>query len=554
MEENKITVSETSQESAQNHADVSTRKFSIFYSWQSDISKTRYLIRDSIDEAIDLAQEAIAIDAERDEATKNTTGSPNIVTTLFSKIDTCDLFIADISLCYKSDQKGNKRAPNPNVLLELGYAVKTLGWERVICLCNTDYGEEYPFDISHNRITKFSLAEINREEVKYKIAKIIFQNIRDLKNSQPRAKSNMATHIVGGYDVRTHRVTKAITPIIIGQQESYTLHNEELLSEAKKLLVEIEGLTSKMEFNKELEAKEKKKVIEDDVTEIPWTESMSSKEELPKKAQPMSTDLLRALKSPVVWRDSTEDEDRIRYWLGKNVSKNFFDLGGLETMKGLSLIGNDKLEGTDNEKEKYNMLRKMSYVLHQLDLRTCYIGTFNGMCFIPLAIHNISSLQDSDIRVVVTVDVGEIVEPDENLISDELKGHQGLLCRNDEDDDIGVIAELFILPEDGIIHVEPLEYDVSSYIPKAPLFNGSGYSTSFKTENDYKEELKEFIASSDRNRHYEFDIQKLRPNECRWLSTGMLIKPIENRISVHYQIHSTHSDGTLNGMLDYRCC
>ena len=79
------------------------RKFKIFYSWQSDLPKkqTRNFIRECIDEAIDLAEESETIEAERDEATKDTTGSPNIVTTLFSKIDECDLFIADISLCFR---------------------------------------------------------------------------------------------------------------------------------------------------------------------------------------------------------------------------------------------------------------------------------------------------------------------------------------------------------------------------------------------------------------------------------------------------------------------
>ena len=105
------------------------QKFKIFYSWQSDLpgNKTKNFIRECIDEAIDVAQESEAIEAERDEATTGTTGSPNIVTTLFSKIDNCDLFIADLSLCFTEDRQNEKKSPNPNVLLELGYAVKTLG-------------------------------------------------------------------------------------------------------------------------------------------------------------------------------------------------------------------------------------------------------------------------------------------------------------------------------------------------------------------------------------------------------------------------------------------
>ena len=146
--------------------------FKIFYSWQSDLPgrKTRNFIRRCIDDAIAFAGASETIEAIRDEATKDTTGSPNIVTTLFSKIDDCDLFIADVSLCFTGDEKKEqdgkemiKHSPNPNVLLELGYAAKTLGWERVICLCNTDFGSDYPFDIAQNRRTPYSLVGKDKE-------------------------------------------------------------------------------------------------------------------------------------------------------------------------------------------------------------------------------------------------------------------------------------------------------------------------------------------------------------------------------------------------------
>lgn len=161
-------------------------KFRIFYSWQSDLTgnKTRYFIRECIDEAIELAQDSEAIDAERDEATTGVTGSPDIVATLFSKIDDCDLFVADLSLCFTENQNKKKRSPNPNVLIELGYAVKTLGWDRIVCLCNTDFGEEYPFDIAHNRIANFSFDGKSRKEVLADISRIIFTNIRDIRSKR----------------------------------------------------------------------------------------------------------------------------------------------------------------------------------------------------------------------------------------------------------------------------------------------------------------------------------------------------------------------------------
>jgi hypothetical protein len=44
--------------------------------------------------------------------------------------------------------KNRRRTPNPNVLVELGYALKALGDERVIVVVNTAFGKEelLPFD------------------------------------------------------------------------------------------------------------------------------------------------------------------------------------------------------------------------------------------------------------------------------------------------------------------------------------------------------------------------------------------------------------------------
>lgn len=221
------------------------QKFKIFYSWQLDLpgNKTKNFIRECIDEAIDLAQESEAFEAERDEATTGTIGSPNIVTTLFSKIDNCDLFIPDLSLCFTEDRQNEKKSPNPNVLLELGYAVKTLGWDRVICLCNTDYGDKYPFNIAHNRITDFSLEGKSKKEVKSDIAKIIFINIRNLRKQLPRAKKGLASHIIGAYDFEDQN---SLVPIEISKQEGYVLHNKELLEKARNLILEIQELTDRI--------------------------------------------------------------------------------------------------------------------------------------------------------------------------------------------------------------------------------------------------------------------------------------------------------------------
>ncbi len=173
------------------------------------------------------------------------------------------------------------------------------------------------------------------------------------------------------------------------------------------------------------------------------------------------------------------------------------------------------------------------------------------MFFIPLAIQNISAMEDRDIRVVVKIESGEIVEPDEHLIWNEYEGIQGLLCRDDEDKtDVGIICELFCLNEDGFIQTEDIPYNPSRYLPKMPIITPYGLSQPEKTAEDYKQELEEFIASTDGRGYYEFDVASLRPGECRWLCCGMLVRPIDGNVKILYQIYSAHSTGELNGSLD----
>lgn len=512
-------------------------KFKVFYSWQSDLPKnaTRNFIRKCIDDAIDLAEETETIEAERDEATTGITGSPNIVTTLFSKIDDCDLFIADISLCFSEIQNHKKKSPNPNVMLELGYAVKRLGWERVICLCNVDFGAEYPFDIEHNRITNYSLDGKSKKEVASELARIIFTNIRDIRKLTPKTKAGMASHIIGAYDFNEHTVLQRLFAIDIANREGYALHNQELTHDAQQLVTEIETIA----INPPTTANENQ---------------IASA--LPDQA-PLSSDLqalvqkLSGTEVPVRWKEADLDDAVIKHWLGIEVSDVFFELGGLKRVLPAFDIMRPSLRGTDDEIKKYELLRDLESKLTQLRVRTDYLKTFEGMCFIPLAIQNISAVQDENIRVVVSVKIGEIVEPNEHLIWGKLDGTQGYLCREEDDDDVGVICELFVLPEDGVIHTEDIPYDPERVNVRMPIPTANGLAYPMKNEKDYALELQEFVAKTDSRGYYEFDVETLRPGECKWLCCGMLLKPIDGRISITYRIHSSHSAGDLVGTLEW---
>ena len=129
----------------------------IFWSWQSDLParETRGLIREALTAAI--AEVAAEMDEaarpEIDHDTRGVAGSPDIVATILSKIEKAAVFVADVTPITISDS--GKHVANPNVLIELGYAKRALGTERVILVWNTAFTgarpEDLPFDMRHRR-------------------------------------------------------------------------------------------------------------------------------------------------------------------------------------------------------------------------------------------------------------------------------------------------------------------------------------------------------------------------------------------------------------------
>lgn len=139
----------------------------VFYSWQSDLKAAHG--RTIIEKCLDAAK--ASLEAERkgsvevyiDQATRDETGAPHIPETILSKIKSADVFVADITtINAHAKPKALRRVPNPNVMLELGFAVSQLGWERVIILFNNKFGtfpKDITFDLDKRRVTVFSRAE-----------------------------------------------------------------------------------------------------------------------------------------------------------------------------------------------------------------------------------------------------------------------------------------------------------------------------------------------------------------------------------------------------------
>ena len=181
-------------------------KVSIFYSWQSDLpSKTnRSFIEDAIKKALKSINKDNRIVACIDRDTKDELGSPDIRDSIFSKINHSKFFVCDISL----NENG---VPNPNVLIELGYAIKTLGWGKIICLFNNQTGEieRLPFDINHNRVTPYSPDGINE---KSRIAGIISESINSLFR-QGRLYNPIEDHIKKKIDYIVLQIARNIIGI-----------------------------------------------------------------------------------------------------------------------------------------------------------------------------------------------------------------------------------------------------------------------------------------------------------------------------------------------------
>lgn len=126
----------------------------VFYSWQSDVDEknNRYLIRDALQSACKaIGKKCLPFIPNYDADTYGRTGMPEIKTTIREKIDECAVFVADLTFIGKTEKW--KRLPNPNVTLELGYAVHRLGWHRVLGVSNSYYGrpEELIFDLQGHR-------------------------------------------------------------------------------------------------------------------------------------------------------------------------------------------------------------------------------------------------------------------------------------------------------------------------------------------------------------------------------------------------------------------
>jgi hypothetical protein len=175
---------------------LSRPEFVVFYAWQSDrpASRTRYLIQEAAAEA------AMQINADPsspynvriDHDTLGVPGLCDIPATILEKIDKADGFLCDLTYVATTqpekdsdDDFKERYCSNPNVLFELGYAFRSMGYQRLMCVMNENYGPaaKQIFDLAHRRFP-FAYRMPNegkpRSAVKAELATFLQTTIRQM--------------------------------------------------------------------------------------------------------------------------------------------------------------------------------------------------------------------------------------------------------------------------------------------------------------------------------------------------------------------------------------
>lgn len=188
----------------------------VFYSWQSDLPNPTN--RGLVQSALEIAAKAIAgddtLDVEPviDRDTEGVAGSPDIASTILKKIDAADILVADVSIV--SEKSAERPAPNPNVMIEVGYALKSLSFERVILVFNTAFGEieSLPFDLRMRRLVLYSSAvnESDRATPRAELARRLEGALRSALMLVPTSEA-LATESLAVEAIESQRPNRRIT-------------------------------------------------------------------------------------------------------------------------------------------------------------------------------------------------------------------------------------------------------------------------------------------------------------------------------------------------------
>lgn len=217
--------------------------YTVFYSWQSDLpnSVNRGFIQNALGKAVQTIHNDPTVPQGLivDRDTLGVPGAPDIADTIYEKIERARVFVCDVSIINKNTQfiEGTQRpgqklkfTPNPNVLLELGYALRALGATQIIGVVNLAFGEpeDLPFDLRPKRLLTYKLPDdqgetelIDKGQVRKKLEKDLEQAIRLILNiaapappSPPTLGEQARAAIETGQANRTLLVTRYVAWVV----------------------------------------------------------------------------------------------------------------------------------------------------------------------------------------------------------------------------------------------------------------------------------------------------------------------------------------------------
>lgn len=152
-------------------------KLNLFFSWQSDIAYIKTNISDKIKNAIrEFNQEQTDYEVVYTTDNRGDAQHDKIEDNVLANIKNAEIFVADLTplICYRKQ----KYLLNPNVLIELGFAMRQMNMgKQIVLVANTHENmpeidiAKLPFDINHNSInlnpnTNYFKCRI-REYIKY---------------------------------------------------------------------------------------------------------------------------------------------------------------------------------------------------------------------------------------------------------------------------------------------------------------------------------------------------------------------------------------------------
>ena len=157
----------------------------IFYSWQSDIPEHRKVIEKALRNV-----KIIIPEIEIITATSDKTGAFRIDNNIIEKIESADLYLADLSIIGNLGKR-RRQSPNPNVIYETGFAHGVLTEEKMYMLAQKIKSgtDKFPFDIRNRHL---ALYDFNSTE-------ILKELTDDFKNFIKKSTKKQVAHSIDMY-------------------------------------------------------------------------------------------------------------------------------------------------------------------------------------------------------------------------------------------------------------------------------------------------------------------------------------------------------------------